>query len=64
MLYRARVHGVACLTISEYRGLHRLFGDVEIGVLPQYLRQLRKAAGGLRGMNTAQAGDLVENLAS
>ena len=28
----------------------------------QYLRQLRKAEGGLRGMNTAQAGDSVENL--
>ena len=31
--------------------------------LSQYLCQLRKAEGGLRGMNTAQAGDLVENLA-
>ena len=28
----------------------------------QYLRQLRKAEGGWRGMNAAQAGDLVENL--
>ena len=28
----------------------------------QYLCQLRKAEGGLRGMNTTQAGDLVENL--
>jgi alkanesulfonate monooxygenase SsuD/methylene tetrahydromethanopterin reductase-like flavin-dependent oxidoreductase (luciferase family) len=28
----------------------------------QYLRQLRKAEGGLSGMNTAQAGDLLENL--
>jgi len=28
----------------------------------QYLCQLGKAEGGLRGMNTAQAGDLVENL--
>jgi hypothetical protein len=28
----------------------------------QYLRQLRKAEGGLSGMNTAQAGDLIENL--
>ena len=28
----------------------------------QYLRQLRKAEGGLRGMNTAQTGDPVENL--
>ncbi len=28
----------------------------------QYLCQLRKAEGGLSGMNTAQAGDLVENL--
>jgi hypothetical protein len=30
----------------------------------QYLCQLRKAEGGLRGMNTPQASDLVENLAS
>ena len=29
----------------------------------QYLCHLRKAEGGLRGMNTTQAGDLVENLA-
>jgi hypothetical protein len=29
----------------------------------QYLRQLRKTAGGLRDVNTAQAGDPVENLA-
>ena len=28
----------------------------------QYLCQLGKAEGGLRGMKTAQAGDLVENL--
>ena len=28
----------------------------------QYLRQLRKAQGGLSGMDTAQAGDPVENL--
>src|SRR5712691_465910 len=32
-------------------------------IIYQYLCQLRKAEGGLRGMNTAQAGDLVENLA-
>src|SRR4029434_8451283 len=32
-------------------------------LLLQYLRQLREAEGGLRGMNTTQAGDLVENLA-
>ena len=32
------------------------------GVIDQYLCQLRKAEGGLRGMNTAQAADLVENL--
>jgi hypothetical protein len=31
--------------------------------LLQYLCQLRKAEGGLRGMNTTQAGDLVKNLA-
>ena len=31
--------------------------------LLQYLCQLRKAERGLRGMNTTQAGDLVENLA-
>ena len=41
--------------------------DVSLGKTPkkshyQYLCQLRKAEGGLRGMNTAQAGDLVENL--
>ena len=29
--------------------------------LEQYLRQLRKAEGGLSGMNTTQAGDLIEN---
>jgi hypothetical protein len=28
----------------------------------QYLGQLRKAEGGLSGVNTAQASDLVENL--
>jgi hypothetical protein len=28
----------------------------------QYHRQLRKAEGGLHGMNTAQASNLVENL--
>ena len=32
------------------------------GCYGQYLRQLRKAEGGLSGMNTAQAGDLSENL--
>jgi hypothetical protein len=31
--------------------------------MEQYLRQLRKAEGGLRGMNTTQASDLAENLA-
>ena len=30
--------------------------------LKQYLRQLGKAEAGLNGMNTAQAGNLVENL--
>ena len=30
--------------------------------LQQYLGQLRKAEGGLSGVNTAQASDLVENL--
>jgi hypothetical protein len=35
----------------------------EIKALLQYLCQLRKAEGGLRGMNTTQASDLVENLA-
>jgi hypothetical protein len=52
-----------------------LLGDVQeiemsiyTGIIPycpleQYLRQLRKPAEGLSGMNTAQAGDLVENLA-
>jgi hypothetical protein len=30
----------------------------------QYLRQLGKAEAGLNGMNTAQAGNLVENLGS
>ena len=30
--------------------------------LDQYLGQLRTAEGRLRSMNTAQAGDLVENL--
>jgi uncharacterized protein DUF499 len=43
--------------------------DMETEVKPtmrsliQYLCQLRKAEGGLRGMNTTQASDLVENLA-
>ena len=31
-------------------------------LINQYLRQLRKAEGGLRSMNTAQTGDPVENL--
>jgi hypothetical protein len=35
---------------------------LKIGCNVQYLCQLGKAEGGLRGMNTAQAGDLVENL--
>ena len=34
----------------------------QANAMDQYLCQLRKAEGGLRGMNTAQAGDLVENL--
>ena len=34
----------------------------KVPYMVQYLRQLRKAEGGLRDMNTAQAGDLVENL--
>ena len=33
-----------------------------IPITYQYLRQLQKADGGLRGMNTAQASDLIENL--
>ena len=35
----------------------------KISPVNQYLCHLRKAEGGLRGMNTSQAGDLVENLA-
>ena len=35
---------------------------VQLPLSIQYLRQLRKAEGGLRGMNTAQTGDPVENL--
>src|SRR5207237_9398217 len=38
--------------------------EQERGNAIQYLCQLRKAEGGLRGMHTTQAGDLVENLAS
>jgi hypothetical protein len=34
----------------------------ELHGMVQYPRQLRKAEGGLSGMNTAQAGDLLENL--
>ena len=34
---------------------------IQNAVLGQYLCQLRKAERGLRGMNTAQAGDVVEN---
>jgi hypothetical protein len=34
----------------------------QAGYRKQYLGQLRKTDGRLRGMNTAQAGDLVENL--
>ena len=41
---------------KELRGLSGITYD------QQYLCQLGKAEGGLRGMNTAQAGDLVENL--
>ena len=37
--------------------------EQERGNAIQYLCQLRKAEGGLRGMNTTQAGDLVEHLA-
>ena len=36
---------------------------ISLGCINQYLRQLRKAEGGLSGMNTPQAGDLVEHLA-
>jgi len=46
--------------------LKGIVGDIGRGTcLPhdQYLCQLRKAEGGLRGMNTTQASDLVENLA-
>ena len=39
-----------------------LKGTVKYNIKMQYLRQLGKAEGGLSGMNTAQAGDLVENL--
>src|SRR5881296_1269106 len=35
---------------------------VKYSPLLQYLRRLRKAEGGLRGMNPAQAADLIENL--
>jgi hypothetical protein len=41
----------------------RAWGGIE-SYWQQYLRQLRKAEGGLNGMNTAQAGNLVENLGS
>jgi hypothetical protein len=34
ILCRARAHGVVWLTMSECRGLLRLFGDLEIGLLP------------------------------
>src|SRR5207249_6771426 len=44
-------------------GHHEMnFQSIKIPFLTQYLCQLRKAERGLRGMNTAQAGDLVENL--
>src|SRR5262252_6947588 len=46
---------LACHRELRMQGRKRIYG--------QYLRQLRKAEGGLRGMNTTQASDLAENLA-
>ena len=39
-----------------------VFPDKRKAIVYQYLRQLRKAEGGVSGMNATQAGDLVENL--
>jgi hypothetical protein len=47
------------IVISETQSEQSLATD-----LVQYLHQLRKTAERLRGMNTAQADDLVANLAS
>jgi hypothetical protein len=56
--------------IGDSFRLRRIKGFIQRGrivgipiIKHQYLRQLRKTEGGLRDVNTAQAGDPVENLA-
>jgi len=57
-------YSVTLLTlVTDYNRLHAVDRkDLKTVFTQQYLRQLRKAEGGLSGMNTAQAGDLIENL--
>jgi|SRR2546422_8642978 len=57
------VASMATQQVQTLADLHRQFNELWELESDQYLCQLRKAEGGLRGMNTAQAGDLVENLA-
>src|SRR3989449_6156217 len=57
------VASMATQQVQTIADLHRQFNELWAFESDQYLCQLRKAEGGLRGMNTAQAGDLVENLA-
>ncbi len=51
---------VACSVF--YRSALASTTEKKLPSMGQYLCQLGKAEGRLRGMNTAQAGDLVENL--
>jgi len=50
------------IEIRSWRESGTLTGIEKTEIPLQYLRQLRKAEGRLRSMNTAQAGHLVENL--
>ena len=53
-----------CLSHIVYRkrALFHMPSRSVIAFRSQYLCQLREAEGGLRGMNTPQTSDLVENL--
>jgi hypothetical protein len=45
-----------------YTSIPQISHEIKCFIFYQYLRQLREAAGGWRGMNTTQAGHLVKNL--
>jgi transposase len=55
-------HGIAPAPKRKTTTTWKEFIRTHMDVLVQYLRQLRKAEGGLSGMNTTKAGDLVAHL--